>query len=151
MKISRNNKGFTLIELLVVIAIIGILSSIVLSSLTTARLKGQEAAIQSQFSGMRSQAELYYGSNNNKYTATIIGPANCDTTASNIFGSNVDNGLGQLIDGVKSSYSGSNPQCFASSTAWSVSATLPEGSVWCADSTGKSASTTVDSATNLCQ
>lgn len=55
-------KGFTLIELLVVIAIIGLLSSIVLSSLNSARDKGKDAAIKSQLEQMRSAAELIYES-----------------------------------------------------------------------------------------
>src|SRR3989338_2899468 len=55
------SRGFTLIELLVVIAIIGILSAVVLASLNTARSKGNDAAIQSDLSTIRTQAEIYYG------------------------------------------------------------------------------------------
>lgn len=53
-------RGFTLIELLVVIAIIGILASVVLASLNSARDKGEDAAIKSNLNNIRAQAELFY-------------------------------------------------------------------------------------------
>ena len=63
----NKNKGFTLIELLVVIAIIGILSSVVLASLNSARAKGADAAIKSNLNNVRAQAELVYDDANGSY------------------------------------------------------------------------------------
>src|SRR5574343_248507 len=92
-------RGFTLIELLVVIAIIGILSSVVLASLTTARTRGTAAAVQNELSNMRAQAELYYSTNSNKYAATDIAEASCATSLGGLFAT-TGNGIGNLLTGV---------------------------------------------------
>jgi prepilin-type N-terminal cleavage/methylation domain-containing protein len=51
------NSGFTLIELLVVVAIIGLLASVILASLNTARFKAQTAAVKEEFHQIEIQIE----------------------------------------------------------------------------------------------
>jgi len=72
MKLSSAKRGFTLIELLVVIAIIGILSSVVLASLGTARTKARDATRISDMKNMQLALELYYDSLQS-YPANTIG------------------------------------------------------------------------------
>ena len=63
--VSQKSKkaGFTLIELLVVIAIIGILSSVVLASLNTARAKSRDARRIADLSQIQKALELFYDAN----------------------------------------------------------------------------------------
>jgi prepilin-type N-terminal cleavage/methylation domain-containing protein len=56
----KSKRGFTLIELLVVIAIIGILSTIVLVSLNSARKKGRDARRVADVRQLQLALELYY-------------------------------------------------------------------------------------------
>ncbi len=67
----NNKKGFTLIELLVVIAIIGILSSVVLASLNSARQKSRDARRVADIKQLQLALELYYDGNSSVYPTAL--------------------------------------------------------------------------------
>jgi len=125
-------KGFTLIELLVVIAIIGVLASVVLASLNTARNKGADAAIKSNINNARAQAALYYDSNNQSYDGVCA----AESSAS-------PGGIATMVSGAQAAGSldvvCADPATNSDET-WVVSAQLKSdtGQYWCMDSTGTS-------------
>ena len=140
-------KGFTLIELLVVVAIIGILASVVLASLNSARSKGNDAKIKSQLSSARSAAEIYYSTNNNYGSGTGSGNNVCTLT-------NADTtGMYSLVQ--TTSYpAGTTVSCSVDSTGagvvatkWALAANLNGTAAWCVDSTGASKGTVGSTAT----
>lgn len=78
---KHTSRGFTLIELLVVIAIIGILSSVVLVSLNTARAKARDAKRLSDLHQVELALNLYY-SDNGAYPVAGAWWGNCATWGS---------------------------------------------------------------------
>lgn len=134
---KNSQSGFTLIELLVVIAIIGILASVVLASLNTARAKGADAAIKSGMANARAQAELYYDNNTSSY-ATVCTAA---TGVTSILLGAVKNSPD--ADGAMSNNAATTATaatCNDSAGAWAAEIPLKTSGAgfYCVDSTGKS-------------
>jgi prepilin-type N-terminal cleavage/methylation domain-containing protein len=127
---TNTKRGFTLMELLVVIAIIGILASVVLASLNSARSKGSDAAVKSNLNNARAQAELFYDSNGNTYASVCVSGTNNISTMYN--GANSANG-GTTSDA----------DCNSNATAWAAAAQLVSNTAqyYCVDSTGVSTTT----------
>ena len=67
---KSNQKGFTLLELLVVIGIIGLLASILVLNLTSARRRARDTKRVADVRNLQTATEDYFGKNG-KYPATL--------------------------------------------------------------------------------
>jgi len=143
-------KGFTIIELLIVTAIIGIISSVVLVSLNTAREKAQNTKIKAQLSQLNTSAELYSDQNGHYGTETT----SCSGTGSFF----IDPSASVLISAGESA-SGFSATCVSdnglgsvgNATSWAVSLPLKTSSTtsWCANSIGESKQGTATLVSNV--
>jgi prepilin-type N-terminal cleavage/methylation domain-containing protein len=116
---KHTDRGFTLIELLVVIAIIGILSSVVIASLSNARGKGNGAAIKQNLTSIRTQSELFYSDD---FTFEGV----CDNAIVAAARTDADelNGAGEV-------------RCHDNAGGWAVGADLPGEGAFCVDGSGR--------------
>lgn len=113
-------KGFTLIELLVVIAIIGILSGLIIVSMSGASNSAKNARIQSDMDQFRPSAQLWYTSN-----STYVGVTGASTA-----GATLSSDIAAQGGTLTLSISGTSVYCAVTA--------LVGGGYWCVDSVGNS-------------
>jgi prepilin-type N-terminal cleavage/methylation domain-containing protein len=132
---SASVKGFTLIELLVVVAIIGILSSVVLASLNTARNKGADASIKANLSGTRAEAEIYYDTVGSYINVCLSSSTNTIfdsvVAAAAAYGSTVTATRDQIGSVTVASCNDE-----AAGAGWAAQAPLKTGGFFCVDNSG---------------
>ena len=141
---SLPSRGFTLIELLVVIAIIGMLSSIVLASLNTARAKARDASIRAEVGQFATLMELQYsdaGSYAPFQPGWVYTVANCNASFSGTYAATARQICGKIVTDV-----GGNGMYMSNtvSTAnnWSIMVYLPGKNVtFCRGSSGAQSDT----------
>lgn len=119
-----NNALVIVLVVMVGIAFVGILASVVLASLNSARDKGQDASTKSALTTARAQAELFYDSNFNSYEG-VCNDLKVKTALSNAQNS-------QSVA----------PKCNDSSVYYAISAPLSSGNHFCVDSYGNSVTIT---------
>lgn len=131
LRTPRSMRGFTLIELLVVIAIIGILASLVLVALGSARQKARSARIKADIEQMRVIAEDINDSNGGTSYTT---PTNAATEAAT-----AGTPMNKLYVDIRTQYDGAtNPTVQAATNTFCVSSQLPGtgAPIYCSDSAG---------------
>lgn len=129
-----NKKGFTLIELLVVIAIIGLLSTLAVVALGSARQKARDSKRLSDIKQIQTALELYYTDANSYPTtsaAVTLGDTNHKCLGSNGFnaeGACVGTVYMGLVPAEPTPTAGAYEYESPTGTAYTITATL-EGTI----------------------
>jgi len=139
----QKTKGFTLIELLVVIAIIGILSGLIIVSMSGAQNAAKDARIKAAMDQMRSVAEIYKLNAGYYASGSVMGLSACTATAGSFM---VTGGDGMALCTDIQAQNSNTLAIYAniSTTApkYCIQKTLADNSTkWCLDSAGAVGST----------
>lgn len=127
--------GFSLIELLIVITIIGVLSTIILGSVSNSRARAYDSKVKQQLSSFRAAAEMYFLNQ----LPNGYGPETSDCGTGLFNDVNPENGAPGLYIAAGNLPDFTQVICGSSDSGFAVKATLYSGNeYWCVDNNGAS-------------
>lgn len=127
--------GFSLVELLISITIIGILSTIILSSMSNSRARAYDSKTKQQLSSFRTAAEIYF----TNQTPNSYGPVSASCSQGLFNDVDPTNGTPGLYIAAGSLPLDTQVVCQSSDSAYAVKATMYSGNeYWCVDNKGSS-------------
>lgn len=133
-KLQRSG-GFSLLELLIVITIVGVLTSIVLSSVSQGRARAYDSKVKQQLSSFRTAAEIYF----NNQSPPSYGPDSASCATGMFSNMQAANGTPGIYIAEGNLPANTQIACSANDTSYAVKATLYAGNeYWCVDSRGAS-------------
>ncbi|WKZ25732.1 MAG: prepilin-type N-terminal cleavage/methylation domain-containing protein [bacterium] len=75
---NKTKKGFTLVELLVVVSLIGVLATLVIANMNSARERARDTQRKSDFRNIQTALRLYYNDNGGYPTSSTDNIVGCD-------------------------------------------------------------------------
>lgn len=114
-------KGFTLVELLVAIAVIGILATVIIVALGSAKKKAQDQAIQMEIKSLSQEADMYGLAYNGFIAQGTTNSGTCPTEVVDNWGFlGTKKGI-QILNSIHKRIGGGSSYCGISPETWSVS------------------------------
>ncbi len=145
--VASRHRKFTFINFFVVIVIIGLVSTLLLTSLISARDKARDAKLLAEMSSVSHAASIYYNAHSNygvSHTSRVVSttcPTSGESSKATSMFRDSSSGMYRVLQEIMKLPGVTVIACYSTVSTWAVAVNIPSvgtGEYWCVDSAGSS-------------